>query len=323
MAKYNVHAGHCPSGKGASGAVGFLNESDEARLVKKEVISELKEIGHKVYDCTCDEKETQNGCLNKIISKCNVHDVDLDISLHLNSGRNDKKGDGNTGGVEAYVFSKESEAYEIAKRVCKEISKELGIKNRGVKISTTLAVLRRTKNPAMLVECCFVDDKDDAECWDAKRCAKAIVKGILNKKEIENNSSPNASSKPSGSTNNGSDSGLKVDGYWGTKTTNSLQKIFKTTVDGVVSHQDKDYESENPGLDSGWDWEENPSGSSPLIKAIQRKLNKEIDAELKEDGYIGPKTIKAIQKWLGCEQDGVFSDPSPCIKKLQQWINDN
>ena len=31
MGTYNVHAGHCPQGKGASGAVGILQESVEDR----------------------------------------------------------------------------------------------------------------------------------------------------------------------------------------------------------------------------------------------------------------------------------------------------
>ena len=39
MGTYNVHAGHCPQGKGASGAVGLLQESVEDRKVKNRVIS--------------------------------------------------------------------------------------------------------------------------------------------------------------------------------------------------------------------------------------------------------------------------------------------
>lgn len=44
-------------------------------------------------------------------------------------------------------------------------------------------MLRRTNSPAMLVECCFVDDKDDVELYDAKKMAAAIVDGILAKSE--------------------------------------------------------------------------------------------------------------------------------------------
>lgn len=128
-------------------------------------------------------------------------------------------------------------------------------------------------------------------------------------------SSSASSSSSSSSSSSGSSGTITVDGYWGKNTTKRLQQILGTTVDGAVSHQYKTYKSDNPGLDSGWKWEDNPSGYSPLIKAVQKKVG------ATQDGYIGPKTIKAIQKWMGTTQDGCFSAPSPCIKKLQQWIN--
>ena len=127
-------------------------------------------------------------------------------------------------------------------------------------------------------------------------------------------STSSVSSSSSASSSSKADK-LTVDGWWGPKTTRRLQQIFGTTVDGVVSNQFSCYKAQNPVLDSGWEWESNPSGYSPLIKAIQKKVG------ATQDGHIGPKTIKAIQKWLGCTQDGVFSGPSPCVKKLQQWIN--
>lgn len=180
MGTYNVHAGHCPQGQGASGAVGILQESVEDRAVKNEVIRLLRAEGHTVYDCTCDENTTKQGCLNKIVAKCNQHSVDLDISLHLNSGRNDYGGDGSTGGVE--VWNYDTGTQEISDRICEAIATGLGIRNRGTKYDKDLFVLANTKSKALLVECCFVDDKDDAKAWDAKRCAEAIVEGILNKK---------------------------------------------------------------------------------------------------------------------------------------------
>ena len=180
MGIYNVHAGHCPQGKGASGAVGVLKESVEDRLVKDEVIRLLRAAGHTVYDCTCEENTTQNGCLQKIVQKCNQHTVDLDISIHLNSGRNDYKGDGSTGGTE--VWNYDAGTQDISDRICSNISSALGIRNRGTKYNKELYVLENTKSKALLVECCFVDDADDAKVWNAKTCAKAIVEGILNKK---------------------------------------------------------------------------------------------------------------------------------------------
>ena len=187
MGTYNVHAGHCPQGQGASGAVGILQESVEDRAVKNEVIRLLRAEGNTAYDCTCDENTTQTGCLNKIIAKCNAHKVDGDYSIHLNSGRNDYHGDAKTGGVEVIIY--DTGMQEIAERIAKSIAEEFGYTLRsdstspcpGVKINKSLRVLKDTKAPATLIECCFVDDADDAKVWDAKRCAKAIVRGILNK----------------------------------------------------------------------------------------------------------------------------------------------
>ena len=98
--------------------------------------------------------------------------------------------------------------------------------------------------------------------------------------------------------------------------------IFRTTVDGKVSHQYLVYKSQNPGLSgAAWEWENDPSGSSQLIRAMQEHLNSVIGAGLRVDGHIGPKTIKAIQCWMGTTQDGYFSQVSSCIKRLQEWAN--
>lgn len=179
--KINIHAGHNPDGIVASGAVGLIKESTEARKVKDKAIQYLRNEKHTVYDCTCNNGTSQNDVLQKIVSKCNSNKVSYDVSIHLNCGRNDKKGDNKTGGVEVWVYSKTSSAYNAAVRVADKISKSLGITNRGVKVSSEFYVLRKTNSPSMIVECCFVDDADDAKKWSADKCAKAIVEGILNK----------------------------------------------------------------------------------------------------------------------------------------------
>ena len=179
MAKYNVHAGHCPQISGAAfGATGLLKESVEDRLVKDEVIRLLRKKGHTVYDTTCDDVTTAGECLARIVKKCNAHKVDLDISIHLNSGRNDYIGDNSTGGTE--VWNYDSRTKEISDRICHRISDELSIRNRGTMYNKNLYVLKNTNSPAILIECCFVDDRDDQVRWNPKKCAKAIVDGILN-----------------------------------------------------------------------------------------------------------------------------------------------
>lgn len=173
----NVHAGHNPDGKIACGAVGLIKESTEVRKVKDMVISYLKEQGHTVYDCTVDNGTSQSDVLNKIIAKCNSHKVDLDVSIHFNSGAGDKAGNGVTTGTEVWIYSGTSKSQPYAKRTVDAIA-ATGYKNRGVKISTGLYFLKHTSAPAMLVECCFVDDADDVKNYNADKMAKAIVKGI-------------------------------------------------------------------------------------------------------------------------------------------------
>lgn len=175
--RINVHAGHNPAGKVACGAVGLINESTENRKVKDEVIAQLQALGHTVYDCTENNGTGQADVLRKIVTKCNQHTVDLDVSIHFNSGAGDQCGNGKTTGVEAYVYSASSAAKPYADKICQAIA-DLGFRNRGVKTSSTLYVLKHTVSPAVLIECCFVDDKDDVELYGYRKMAAAIVKGI-------------------------------------------------------------------------------------------------------------------------------------------------
>lgn len=174
----NVHAGHGKVGVGSIGAVGLLNESIEDRKVKDVVIAELQKLGHTVYDCTVDAGD-QDQILVGIVKKCNAHDVDLDVSIHLNAGANREYNDNVTTGTEVYIFKEDSGAREAAERVLGRIA-ALGFTDRGIKVNPKLYVLSHTNAPAMLVECCFVDDKDDTDRFNPDEMGKAIAEGIAN-----------------------------------------------------------------------------------------------------------------------------------------------
>lgn len=174
--KINVHAGHNPDGMVASGAVGLIRESTEARAVKDRLIEKLGAMGHIVRDCTCNNGVSQQDVLEKIVAACNEQDVDLDISIHFNAGAS-SEADGHTTGTEVYVYSTSSRAAQYAQQIANSIS-TLGYQNRGVKERSSLYVLRHTKAPAMLIECCFVDDPEDVALYSADRMALAIAAGI-------------------------------------------------------------------------------------------------------------------------------------------------
>lgn len=112
---------------------------------------------------------------------------------------------------------------------------------------------------------------------------------------------------------------LTEDGVWGKATTARLQEIFGTPVDGEVSNQNARYQGINPGLASGWDWQDEPNGNgSALVKAMQKWAGMPANAQ---DGVVGPMTIRAFQKKLGTVQDGKVSKPSQMVKALQAWAN--
>lgn len=174
--RINIHAGHNPDGMAACGAVGLIRESMEARTVKDKVVEQLTSMGHTVHDCTCDNGTSQQDVLKRIVAACNSHEVDLDVSIHFNAAANPEP-DGKTTGTEVLVYSNSSGAVPWAQHIADNIA-ALGYCNRGVKERPGLYVLKHTKSPALLIECCFVDDPDDVAIYNADRMAAAIVAGI-------------------------------------------------------------------------------------------------------------------------------------------------
>lgn len=277
----NVHGGHSLKCRGASG---LLDEVNEDRKVKNKVIELLRANGHTVYDCTDDNGKDQNSNLKAIVNKCNDHKVDLDVSIHLNAG-------GGTG-TEVYIYSDNSKAKDEAERIVKNISNTLGIRNRGVKTSTKLYVLRKTKSPSLLIECCFVDNETDKVRWNADKCAKAIVEGILN--DAVNNVTHTESPNPKPTTNhnaNGYDEwvarlqrelnvqfhkGLAVDGLRGPKTLSACVTVKKEAKGNIT-------------------------------KLIQERLNS-VGFHISTDGIFGSgteKAVKVFQKNRGLVVDGI------------------
>lgn len=222
MAVYNVHAGHSLKCRGVSD---LLDEVTENRAVKNKLIELLRANGDTVYDCTDDYSTTQYTNLYSIISKCNAHNVDLDISIHLNSARNDRVGDGKCGGVEVYGW--DDKIYGVAYKIAENIANTLGIGFHGapVKYNKELYVLRNTKAKAILIECCFVDDRDDVDRWDSTKCAMAIASALGCKTNVSTvKPTPNVSHHPS-------DSGQASSGQLGDET---YFPVFKSSSCSIV-----------------------------------------------------------------------------------------
>ena len=237
MAIYNVHAGHAPAHGTGCGAVGVLNESIEARLVKDYLIGYLRAAGHTAYDCTYEQHASASTVLKEIVKKCNEHDVVLDISIHLNSGRNDQYGDSDTAGPEVWGYSNSVKA--VGEAISLEIANALGMDNRGFKINQGFYVLKKTKSKAIIIECCFVDDADDAKRWDAQKCAKAIFKGLTGSSVTEKTTVSNTITVPKLTTPYiyaGVDYKLVFDPTYYADNHPDVKKEYGTNVNKLLKH---------------------------------------------------------------------------------------
>ena len=178
MMKILLIAGHGGSPYD-SGAVGCgYTEAVETRRMANAVAPLLRAYGFDVqlYDQSKDAYKvvTQGGSLP-------LSGVSYVLEFHLNAAANDYTGNGVTTGTEIWVHTNESGVTveeAILKHVC-----ALGFKNRGVKRSSGLAVLKHVFNHGVshaLIETCFIDDKDDMTLYASKfnQIAQAIADGV-------------------------------------------------------------------------------------------------------------------------------------------------
>ena len=188
--KIGIDCGHTLSGYGTGAKGCGCREEKLTRELGEIVMELLQKEGHTVYDCTVDSSYDNAQQLKDRVIKANRQALDLFVSIHFNACVNDEIGDGTTTGTEVLIYSDTSKSKPYAKRIVDNISK-LGFKNRGVKTSNAY-VLKNTSAPALLIETCFIDDKDDMDIYikSSKMVAKAIVEGILNKSIVEETKAP-------------------------------------------------------------------------------------------------------------------------------------
>jgi len=124
-------------------------------------------------------------------ARANREKADVYISVHANAFG--AGGWNNAQGIETFTYPTASrESFVLAKLVQDELVKVTKRNDRGIK-TANFAVLRETSMPAILVECGFMTNKEEAALLKSdsyrKTCASAIVKGLadmygLKKKEV-------------------------------------------------------------------------------------------------------------------------------------------
>ena len=152
--------------------------------VKQFLFKELWNNGIIVVDCSPgrEDNSLQDRVKREIDGK-----ADAFISIHYNAMGN--VWNNSVGGIETYYNNGSVNGKRLANCAHTELVKGTSLKNRGVKsdstlYSTGLYVLAKTNSPAILVECGFMDNPEEARLMATesyqKECAKEICQGICN-----------------------------------------------------------------------------------------------------------------------------------------------
>ena len=153
----------------------IIHEWEFNHPVALKLETELKEQG---FDAICVSDTRFDIQLNTRCAKANNANADLFVSIHYNAFGGTWN---DANGIETYYYASSSKGKALANAVQKELVSGTGLKNRGVK-TADFYVLKHTKMPAILCECGFMTNKNEAklmlnEEYQAK-VAKAITKGI-------------------------------------------------------------------------------------------------------------------------------------------------
>lgn len=165
-----LDAGHGGYDNGATYS-GRREKDDNLRLTLA-VGERLKQMGYNVLYTRTDD------VYQSVIEKAmiaNQSGADYFVSFHRNSSPNP-----NTySGVETLVYDDSGIKAQMARNINEELEKA-GFANLGVQERTNLAVLRRTKIPAILIEAGFINTDADNTTFDQNfdAIADAIARGI-------------------------------------------------------------------------------------------------------------------------------------------------
>lgn len=173
MAKVFIGVGHGGSDPGA--VANGIKEKDVNLVIALACRQELVRHGVEVGISRTKDEDDKTA-----VAECNAFNPDYALDIHNNAGGGD--------GVEIYHHYKGGASKSLAQNVLNEIV-ALGQNSRGLKTKRNsfgkdyYEFIRCTKSPAIIVECCFLDNAKDVQFINTdmkqKDVGKAVAKGVL------------------------------------------------------------------------------------------------------------------------------------------------
>ena len=172
MRKLVIDLGHGGYDPGAVGK-GGTKESEVVLKIGKYLESMLKEVDLDVRFTRLSDKYVSLGYR---VEFANNFGADYFLSIHINSASNKS-----VRGVEVWEYSMGIKKLDnFSNGICEDISKLFNIRNRGIKLSKELSVLKHTKMPAALVEVDFISNVEGEKVLKDSNNIKAIALAIRN-----------------------------------------------------------------------------------------------------------------------------------------------
>ena len=157
-----IDAGHGHNTPGKRCPDDSMREHDFNGNVATKVCNILNENGIETYRSDDITGNTDVPLITRT-NNINSKNADICVSIHANAYTG-QWNDAN--GIETYIIARGGEAEKIANIVQRKLIENTGRKDRGVKVSN-LHMCRETKMPAILCECGFMDNKEEAELLDS------------------------------------------------------------------------------------------------------------------------------------------------------------
>jgi N-acetylmuramoyl-L-alanine amidase len=154
--KIFLNAGHGGTDPGACSKTGTKEADITAKVV--EILAARLKLNWFPFECYQQQKSVYE--VSKVENKSGAT---LFISIHCNSHTNE-----NAHGVETWYCNGSTKGLQIADIVQKELVKATNLTNRGIKPSSTLHVLNKTKAPAVLVELAFISNPTEEQILKTK-----------------------------------------------------------------------------------------------------------------------------------------------------------
>ena len=186
-----IDPGHGGEDPGAVHTATGLREADVALRIAH-VLKAILDT-HPEFEAALTREADRTVALRERTDLANARDAHL-VSIHCNAA-----GDSQAHGTEVWCFAEadqgggESAGHRMARAIQEELV-ALGLRDRGVKVifdrregkyvAPRLLVLRKTRRPAVLVECAFISNPEEARLLGddlngfKERLAAAVFKGL-------------------------------------------------------------------------------------------------------------------------------------------------